>query len=163
MASPWVPPTNQSPNLRTALAYIYAMEQWDEQKLMDTFDQTLEHQILPRSLNRPMLYKHQYLSYFQGLHKIFQKPLKRTIHEVIESGDCIIIHASANGESVTKHEYANEYLIVLKMMASSTGDGSRKIGSVKEFVDSNASSSFFVAESQRRKDAEAKSKARYRR
>ena len=50
-------------------------------------------------------------------------------------------------------------MIVLKMMASSTGDGSRKIGSVKEFVDSRASSSFFRAERGRMVEAEAKAKA----
>jgi hypothetical protein len=78
MATPWTPPANPSPNLRTALAYISAMEQWDTQRLMHTFDQTLEHQILPRSLERPLLFKNQYQDYFQGLRKMFhlQKPLK---------------------------------------------------------------------------------------
>ena len=41
-------------------------------------------------------------------------------------------------------------------MDSSTGDGSRKIRSVKEFVDSSSSSHFFPAE--RARIAEAKNK-----
>jgi hypothetical protein len=62
---------------------------------------------------------------------------------------------SRKSESVTGHEYSNEYMIVLQMMASSTGDGSRKIRSVKEFVDSKASHEFFPAENQRRKEVQA--------
>jgi hypothetical protein len=58
--------------------------------------------------------------------------------------------------STTGSPYENEYLIILRMMASSKGDGSRKIGSVKEFVDSVASSTFFPGEFQRaKKKAEA--------
>jgi len=90
---------------------------------------------------------------------MFQKPIRRTIHEVIEMGDHIVIHASANGQSITGHEYNNEYMIVFRMMASSTGDGSRKIGSVKEFADSQASSSFIPAERRRIAAAEAEARA----
>lgn len=46
-------------------------------------------------------------------------------------------------------------MIILHMMSSSSGDGSRKIGSVKEFVDSDASKSFFPAEKKRIAEAEA--------
>jgi len=90
---------------------------------------------------------------------MFQKPIRRTIHEVIEMGDHIVIHVSANGLSITGHEYNNEYMIVFRMMASSTGDGSRKIGSVKEFADSQASSSFIPAERRRIAAAEAEARA----
>lgn len=45
-------------------------------------------------------------------------------------------------------------MIILHMMASSTGDPSeRKIQSVKEFVDSHASKTFFPAERRRATDA----------
>jgi len=149
MSIPWTPPTNPSQNLRIALAYISALEQWDEKKLMDTLDETVEHRILPVSMTRPQLFKYQYLEYFRGLRRMFRKPLQRTIHEVVELGDHIVIHMSREGESATGHYYKNEYMILLEMMASSTGGSSRKIRSVKEFVDSKASASFFRPENKR--------------
>lgn len=72
----WAPPDDPSPNLRTVLAYFAAMETWDEAKLMDTFDDTLEHRILPKSLTRPVLTKQLYRVYFQGLTAMFKKTNK---------------------------------------------------------------------------------------
>jgi len=124
---------------------------------MNTFDETLEHEIFPKSLERPLLYKYQYLDYFRYFHEKFRTPIKRTVYEVVEFGDHIVIHMAGKGESVRGHEYKNEYMVVLRMMASSTGDGSRKIRSVKEFVDSSASNSFFH---RLKVDAEAEEEAR---
>lgn len=70
---------------------------------------------------------------------------------------------SSNGESITGHPYENEYMVALHMMASSSGDGSRKIGMVKEFVDSDASKSFFPAERKRIAEAEAEAKGKAKR
>lgn len=71
-AEPWTAPENPSPNLQIALAYNDAMERWDEEALMSTFDETLEHRILPKSLTRPVLNKSLYRSYFQHLASMFK-------------------------------------------------------------------------------------------
>ncbi len=51
-------------------------------------------------------------------------------------------------------------MIILRMMNSSSGDGTRKIGSVKEFVDSYASTEFFPKEKERVKRAQAQASTR---
>jgi len=155
MATLWTPPANPSPNLRTALAYITAMEQMDERILSDTLDRTVQYEILPKRLTRPAVGKEHHMVYFRDLCRKFQKPIRRDVHDVIEMGDHIVIHMTGYGTSITGHPYTNEYMIILRLMASSTGDGTRKIGGVKEFVDSQASKDFFPAESRRMAEAEA--------
>jgi hypothetical protein len=72
-----VRPQNPSPNLKVALAYLSALEQCDERKLMDTFDDTLEHQILPKSLRRPILNKTHFGNYFRSLAAMFERGSNR--------------------------------------------------------------------------------------
>jgi hypothetical protein len=66
------PPQNPSPNLKVALAYLSALEQYDEGKLMDTFDDTLKHEIFPKSLRRPVLNKTHFRQYFRSLASMFE-------------------------------------------------------------------------------------------
>ncbi|KAF7976416.1 hypothetical protein HWV62_6825 [Athelia sp. TMB] len=165
MSDGWTTPSSPSPNLATALAFMKALDEWDEEALEKTLDETLEHRILPKSLMRPVLTKSLYLSaYIHGIAEMFNAPgsskpkskLQRTIHEVIEMEDTIVIHASAKGTSVTGTSYEQEYMYVLRFTASTTGDpNERKIKSVKEFCDSSASKGFFPAERKRLADAKA--------
>lgn len=76
-SSSWVRPQNPSPNLKVALAYLSALEQCDERKLMDTFDDTLEHRILPKSLGRPVLNKEHFGNYFQSIASMFERGSSR--------------------------------------------------------------------------------------
>jgi len=158
-------PDSPSQNLATAIAFMKALDEWDEEALSKTLDETLEHRILPKSLMRPVLTKDLYLSgYIHNIAEMFKAPdsdkrrskLHRIIHEAIEMEDTIVIHASANGTSVTGASYEQEYMYVLRFIASTTGDPKeRKINSVKEFCDSYASKGFFPAERKRLADAKA--------
>jgi hypothetical protein len=53
-----------------------ANERGDERMLRDTFDETLEHHILPKSLARPMLSLNLYMDYFRYYHNMFEKPIQ---------------------------------------------------------------------------------------
>lgn len=65
-------PHDPSPNLRAFLSFIDALHRWDFDDIMDCFDETLEHRILPQSLGRPVLNKKQYAQYFRAIFPIFQ-------------------------------------------------------------------------------------------
>ena len=65
-------PETPSRNLRTFLAYIDALHSWDVVAVLDCFDDSLEHRILPQSLGRPVLNKRQYGEYFKGLKPLFK-------------------------------------------------------------------------------------------
>lgn len=69
----FVPPSSPSPNLQTLLAYCDALNEWNFEKVMAVFDDTLEHRILPKSLGRPVLNKKQYSEYFGGVMPLFKK------------------------------------------------------------------------------------------
>jgi len=86
---PWTCPPNPSSNLRTVLSYISASEQCDDKKLADSLDQTLEHSILPQSLQRPqILSKNLYLEYFRAFTKMFQKPMRvRVLLDLVRFDD----------------------------------------------------------------------------
>ncbi|KAF8959946.1 hypothetical protein BDZ97DRAFT_1598129, partial [Flammula alnicola] len=141
-------PASPSPNLRTFLAYVAAMEAWEFSDVMACFDEALEHRILPKSLGRPVLNKRQYGEYLKGVMPLF-KIFKVTIHEVIEADNKMTVHFSAGGESVTGAPYGNEYIIILHFVPSPESEGPHalpKIRFVKEFVDSAFSSKFFTEE-----------------
>lgn len=61
-----------SRNLRTFLAYVDALHSWDLVAVLECFDDSLEHRILPQSLGRPVLNKRQYGEYFKGLMPLFK-------------------------------------------------------------------------------------------
>ncbi|KAF8161482.1 hypothetical protein B0H34DRAFT_643043, partial [Crassisporium funariophilum] len=148
-------PSAPSPNLRAFLEYVDALHAWDFDALMSSFDDALEHRILPQSLGRPVLNKRQYGEYFRGVMPLFRK-FQLTIHEVIEAGDKMTIHASSTGESITGAPYANEYTYIVQFVPPPPNQGGKalpKMRFVKEFVDSSATVKFFTEE-------RAKAKAR---
>ncbi|KZP28473.1 hypothetical protein FIBSPDRAFT_817380 [Athelia psychrophila] len=160
--SGWTPPDSPSPNLATALAWMKALEEWDEATHFATCDETLEHRILPKSLMRPVLNKNHYLSYFRGLAEMFAAPAGSSTQnaKVRLFTTCV---ASVKGESLTGELYENEYMYVLRLISSTTGNPEeRKIQSVKEFCDSYASKTFFPAERKRVAEAKAKREAKAR-
>ena len=69
----FVPPSTPSPYLRAFFAYVDAMHAWDFDRVMQCFDESLEHRILPKSLGRPVLNKRQYGEYFKGTMPLFVK------------------------------------------------------------------------------------------
>jgi hypothetical protein len=69
----FVPPSTPSPYLQAFFAYVDAMHAWDFDRVMQCFDESLEHRILPKSLGRPVLNKRQYGEYFKGTMPLFVK------------------------------------------------------------------------------------------
>ena len=65
----YTPPEDPSPNLQALLSYVDARNDWatDTARIMDHFDESLEHRIVPKSLGRPVLNKRQYGEYIHGL------------------------------------------------------------------------------------------------
>jgi len=120
---------------------------------MSFMDDSLEHRILPKSLGRPVLNKKLYGEYLGGLLPVF-KTYKMTLHEVIEAGDTIVVHASASGLSMADTTFTNEYNITMHFVPPENGEGLPKITFVKEFVDSENIVKFFAEE--REKSAAAK-------
>ncbi|KAG6920047.1 hypothetical protein DXG01_010115 [Tephrocybe rancida] len=143
-SSPYVPPESPSPILQSLLAYIEALNEWSAEKAAALFDESLEHQILPSSIGRPILNKQQYIVYFASVIPLF-KAFRITLHEVIEAGDVITIHGSSVGESVTGAPYRNEYMMIMHF-APPVGDDLPKITRVKEFVDGASVVKFFTEE-----------------
>ncbi|TFK45090.1 hypothetical protein BDQ12DRAFT_674104 [Crucibulum laeve] len=144
-------PPNPSPNMRTFLAYLKALNTWDYDACMAVFDNSLEHRILPKSLGRPVLNKKQYGEYFKGLMPTFSG-IEFSIHEVIETPDKMTVHASSKGSSTLGTPYNNEYILILHFTSPPTvtpsseasGEWTPKIKLVKEFVDSAVSIKFFT-------------------
>ncbi|KAJ3500254.1 hypothetical protein NLJ89_g9882 [Agrocybe chaxingu] len=144
-------PEAPSLNLRTFLAYVDALHQWDYDAIMACFDEELEHRILPASLGRPVRNKMQYEEHFKGVIPMFEK-FRVTIHDVIESDDKIAVHASSKGESTLGTPYTNEYTLMITFTSPSRGSPDvhveelPKMRCVKEFVDSAFSAKFFSEE-----------------
>ncbi|KAH6885538.1 hypothetical protein BKA70DRAFT_1123912, partial [Coprinopsis sp. MPI-PUGE-AT-0042] len=121
------------------------------------FDDVLEHRILPKSMMRPVLTKKQYIEYWKGVMALFAK-FETKIHEVIEAGDKLTVHASSLGKSWSGTPYSNEYVLMVHFAPSlrpphspTTSVELPKIRYLKEFVDSSVSLDFFREESERRK------------
>jgi len=153
----YVPPNDPSPNLQAALAYIDARNNWFSsadcvsavERMMSMFDEDLEHRILPRSLERPVLNKSQYKVYVNELLR-FIREYTISLHEVTETIDnSIIIHASSVGTGLSGAKFSNEYMIFLHMKPSDNPEELPKISKVKEFVDSKHTVEFFREERRR--------------
>lgn len=159
----FVPPSTPSPYLRAFFAYVDALHAWDFDRLMQCFDESLEHRILPKSLGRPVLNKRQYGEYFKGTMPLFVK-FRLTIHEVIEAGHRMTVHASSKGESIAGAPYANEYTMIIHFtpapISLTPGEDPPlpKMMLVKEYVDSAASQKFFIEERAKMKEIEKNAK-----
>lgn len=62
----------------------------------------------------------------------------------------ISLQASSTATSTTGVPYANEYMVIFRLRG--VEDGTIKIESTKEFVDSQASTEFFPAEMKRQEE-----------
>lgn len=69
-----------------------------------------------------------------------------TLHQVIETGDTIVYHATAVGESVSGARYDNEYMTTMQFVM---GEHGPQISYVKEYVDSRKTTEFFQEHSAR--------------
>lgn len=118
-SSSWTLPMDPSPDLQLALAYNTALESWNEEMLMATFDDTLDHRILPKSLRRPLLTKRLYQSYFQGLAAMF-KP-RRTKVDVILRPKCSSLRTLSSAYNSWSdrgrgHRYSTRELLILSVL-----------------------------------------------
>ncbi|KAK7472363.1 hypothetical protein VKT23_000480 [Stygiomarasmius scandens] len=150
------PPNNPSRNLQALFAYVAARNAWHVSGPADflaLFDESLEHRILPQSLAKPVLNKRQYAELISGLLR-FIKSYKMTLHDVIETENTIVTHASSLTEGVHGTQSTSEYMITLRFLPPEDDSKLPKICYVKEFVDSLSSTEFFKEE---RKRAAAKS------
>ncbi|KAL0574813.1 hypothetical protein V5O48_007150 [Marasmius crinis-equi] len=156
LMQPWTPsslvyhpPEHPSPRLQTVLEFIEASNEWSSarhiQRVMDLFDENLEHRILPKSLARPVLNKKQYGEYLVGLMG-WIKSLKMTLHEVVEGEDTIVIHTSTAGEGLNGTSFAGEEMITFHFTPPKRSEELPKISFVKEFVDSQSTYQFFLEE-----------------
>ncbi|KAF9047699.1 hypothetical protein BJ165DRAFT_1315924, partial [Panaeolus papilionaceus] len=150
-------PHDPSPNLRAFLSFIDALHRWDFDDIMDCFDETLEHRILPQSLGRPVLNKKQYAQYFRAIFPIF-KSWRATIHEVLESGNAISVHVSSKGESVNGTPYIQEYALLIHYAPQTDPNVLPKMTMVKEYVDSAFSIKFFAEERAKMEKLKAEAK-----
>ncbi|TFK33563.1 hypothetical protein BDQ12DRAFT_637405 [Crucibulum laeve] len=147
----FTPPLNPSPNMRTFLAYLKALNTWDYDECMAVFDDSLEHWILPKSLGRPVLNKKQYGEYFKVLMPTFSG-IEFSIQDIIETADKMTVHASSKGTSTLGTPYNNEYILILHFTSpliatpssEASGEWTPKIKLLKEFVDSAVSIKFFT-------------------
>ncbi|KAG5634819.1 hypothetical protein H0H81_000612 [Sphagnurus paluster] len=138
--STYTPSTSPSPNIRATLAWVDAYNELDVNKLSALVDESLQFEVLPKSLGRPISNKEEYLTNFEK-HII---PLFKRFH------------ASSEGESVLGSVYKNEYVIFLHFVPPKEGgDGLPKISVVKEFTDSHTTLEF-IKEEQARAAANAK-------
>lgn len=133
---------DRSPNMRGTLEYVAALNEWNHDKIIDCFDDTLEHRILPASLGRPVRDKALYKEWFSSIFPTF-KEFKVMIHELVESGDTIVFHASSLGVTALDTPYQNEYVLFLHFAPPSVAGDLPRICHVKEFVDSQFSAQFF--------------------
>lgn len=159
--------------MRTLLLYVDAVNARDYNAMAATFDEALEHRILPKSMARPVLTKKLYVEYWKGVMALFAK-FETKIHEVIEAGDKLTVHGSSRGKSWSGTPYTNEYVMIVHFTpppaspssppTTSTSPSATvispyatsttnlpKIRYLKEFVDSSVSLDFFKEESERRR------------
>ncbi|EAU91886.1 hypothetical protein CC1G_04653 [Coprinopsis cinerea okayama7 len=130
-------PRQPSPYMRSLLVYLDAVNARDFGSMEAVFDDALEHRILPKSMNRPVLTKRQYIDYWKGVMSMFAK-----------------FEASTRGRSFSGTPYTNEYILLLHFTQPQYEGDLPKIRYLKEFVDSTASLNFFKEESERRKRRE---------
>jgi hypothetical protein len=66
-------PTHPSPNLLVLQSYVAALEKRDLEAIMSVFDDTLEHQIFPLSMGRPVQDKQGHREVLGSIMLLFQK------------------------------------------------------------------------------------------
>ncbi|KAF5317003.1 hypothetical protein D9611_003665 [Ephemerocybe angulata] len=66
-------PRAPSPYMKALLKYVDAVNQRDFEAMESVFDEALEHRILPKSLERPVLTKRLYGEYWRGVMALFER------------------------------------------------------------------------------------------
>lgn len=59
--------------MKSLLTYIDAVNNRDFEAMDSVFDESLEHRILPKSLERPVLTKKQYGDYWRSISGLFEQ------------------------------------------------------------------------------------------
>ncbi|KAI0969889.1 hypothetical protein F4678DRAFT_438699 [Xylaria arbuscula] len=123
---------------QTALEVIDAFNKWSIEAIMGIRAENCTHQILPKSLERPLMDNAVYKAYFSSIMPHF-KDFAVTTHDIIEDAqeNKVVIWASSTA-STEVGPYANEYTLIFYM--NEAGD---KITKFLEFVDSASSVAFF--------------------
>ncbi|KAI1313116.1 hypothetical protein F5Y03DRAFT_155893 [Xylaria venustula] len=123
---------------QTALEVIDAFNKWSIEAIMGIRTEDCTHQVLPKSLGRPLMDNAAFKAYFSSIMPHF-KDFTLTIHDVVEDAqeNKVVIWASSTA-STEVGPYANEYTLIFYM--NEAGD---KITRFLEFVDSASSVAFF--------------------
>ncbi|TCD64345.1 hypothetical protein EIP91_004214 [Steccherinum ochraceum] len=127
---------NPSLKLQVVLRWIDAfVMSRDTTALAECISEDYKYQMLPKSLGRPQLDRESFLVHAEDVIKRVAN-FEATVLEVIENADSVILHATSTAISIgaTNAPFANEYAFIAHVAAQA--DGSYKVASVKEFVDS---------------------------
>ncbi|KIJ51403.1 hypothetical protein M422DRAFT_26817, partial [Sphaerobolus stellatus SS14] len=104
------------------------------------------HQVLPKSLGRPVLNREEFIQHCKILLPLYVHLGASKVEEIIEVPGKVFVHATSSGMSTTGAAYDNEYCLTFHLAHQ---DGDLKIFHLKEFVDSKYTSEFFAGESKR--------------
>ncbi|ORY71826.1 uncharacterized protein BCR38DRAFT_418164 [Pseudomassariella vexata] len=123
---------------QTALAAIDSYNQWSISAIMAFRDPSCTHEILPKSLNQPLMDNKKYEAYFSSMIPAF-KSFKVVVQDVFEDEkeNKVVVWAESTADSVIG-PYANEYMLAFYF--NEAGD---KVVRMLEFVDSKNSAVFF--------------------
>jgi ketosteroid isomerase-like protein len=125
---------SKSQLLSTALAAIDGYNKWDLDAIMTPRADHCMQEILPKSLDRPLLNNSDYRAYFGKMLPAF-KNFTVTILDIVEDpkNHKVVVHAKSTAESVVG-PYANEYMLLFHMT-----EDDKQVVHLKEFVDSMVS------------------------
>lgn len=122
----------------TAMAVIAGYNAWNMDAIMAPRTDNVTHRVYPDRLDRPLLNRTAYISYFSSLLPYFDNfTVTVTDTYVDEDKNQVAVQAFSRADSVLG-PYGNEYVVMMKMTECQT-----KVYEVKEFVDSEASAMFF--------------------
>ncbi|KAH8086662.1 hypothetical protein BXZ70DRAFT_910293 [Cristinia sonorae] len=98
------------------------------------------HTALPANLSIPVLgSKEHFIKHYQGVLPIFSS-FDVSVHEVVEAPGRVVLHAAADAMTKPGFPYINEYILIFHV--AEQPDGSFKLTSAKEFVDSKFTAGF---------------------
>jgi ketosteroid isomerase-like protein len=125
---------SKSQLLQTALAAIDGYNKWDIDAIMAPRADHCMQEILPKSLDRPLMNNTEYRTYFGKMLPAF-KNFTVTVIDAVEDpkNHKVVVHAKSTADSVVG-PYANEYMLVFHMT-----EDDKQVVHVKEFVDSMVS------------------------
>ncbi|KIJ51378.1 hypothetical protein M422DRAFT_158316 [Sphaerobolus stellatus SS14] len=139
-------PANPSPQLQVVLQWLDAWKTLNVDNVLPTLADDYKHQVLPKSLGRPMLNREEFTQNYRAVLPLYSY-FEVCANELIEVPGKIFVHAMSSGKSTTGAPYNNEYCLTFYLV--NQDDGLPKISYLKEFVDSKYSSEFFAGERER--------------